>query len=139
MNTCLQRIEIRDEAIPHCDPENHIDFVYVYVNYEVAPSKFVDVTGLSGTIGYDAHKKQLWARCATVDAAIATLSLATQIGEGHVALSFAQSNDLLNHYLTSAGDEYAMLQMNDLLCYNIRHQRGDPIPEGRWTFANGAM
>lgn len=121
-NTCLDRIEVRDEAIPHCVPTNHLDFVYAFVNYEIAPSKFADVTGLSSTIGYDYAKKQLWARCGTIDAAIATLALATQIGEGAIALNYALSNHLYSQYLNSSENAEDATRMYDLLCYNVKHQ-----------------
>jgi len=136
MNTCLDRIEVKDEAIPHCHPTNHLDFVYGYVNYDVSPSKFVEVTSLSGTIGYDALKKQLWARCGTIESVIATLALATQVGEGDISLNYAQANELLPHYLMSTKDPERISRLYNLLCYNLRHQSGDPSPGGSWPLAS---
>lgn len=136
MNTCLDRIEVRDEAIPHCHPGNHLDFVSVYVTYDVAPSKMLEVTSLSGTISYDPLKKQLRARCGSVETAIATLTLATQVGEGTISLNYVQANDLFNHYLTSTQNPEQCSRLQDLLCYNLKHQRGDPSPDGSWPLAN---
>lgn len=136
MNTCLDRIEVRDEAIPHCHPANHTDYIYAYVNYEVAPSKTLEVMGISGTLSYDSLKKQLRARCGSIEACIATLTLATQVGEGSISLNYVQANDLYMHYLVSAQDPYQSLRLYDLLCYNLKHQRGDPIPQGSWPIAS---
>lgn len=135
MNTCIDRIEVKDEAIPHCHPTNHLDFVYASVNYDVAPSKFLEVTSLSGNITYDPNKKQLTARCGTIEAAIASLALATQIGEGHISLNYAQANELYPHYLVATQDPEQIARLYDLLCYNLRHQRGDPSPSGSWPLA----
>lgn len=136
MNTCLERVEIRDEAVPHCHPTNHLDFVYAYVNYDVVPSKYLEVSSLSGSIGYDKLKKQLWARCGTIDAVVASLALATQIGEGHVTLNYAKVNELLPHYLEATQDVEQLSRLYDLLCYNLRHQLGDPSPSGSWPLAS---
>lgn len=135
-NTCLERIEVRDEAVPHCDPTNHMDCVYAYVNYAVPGSKYTEVTTLTGNVGYDPLKKQLWARCGSVEACVALLALATQVGEGHISLNFAQANRLVSQYLVAAQDAYQANRLRDLLCYNIKHQRGDPLPSGNWAVAD---
>jgi hypothetical protein len=56
-NSCLSRVEVRDEAIPHCVTGcvNHVDFVRVYINYELIPSRFMEVSSLT---------KNNWLRCA---------------------------------------------------------------------------
>lgn len=119
-NSCIDRIEVRDEAISHMHPIRHFDFVYVFVNF---PKHFVGriaaVMSLSGTLGYDQIKRQLWARCNTVEGAIATLALASHIGNGSVSLNYANANDLLDQYLLAANDPYQMTRMYDLLCYNL--------------------
>lgn len=120
-NTCLQRLEIRDEAIPHCMPANHLDFVYVFVQYELIPSRRVEVMSLTKNVGYDAEKKLLWARCGTVQAAIATLALVTQLGNGSINLNYALANEMLAHYLVASQDIDQSDQLYDLLCFNVRH------------------
>lgn len=123
-NSCLSRVEVRDEAIPHCVTGciNHVDFVRVYINYELIPSRFMEVSSLTKTIGYDAQRKQLWGRCGTIEGAIATLALATQIGNGSINLNYAQANELLTHYLLASQDADQAQQLFDLLCFNVRHQ-----------------
>lgn len=135
MNTCLDHIEVRDEAIPHCQPANHADFVYAFVNYEVDASKFLEVTSLSGTITYDALKKQLGARCGTIEAVIASLALASQIASGAISLNYAQANELYAHYLVSTQDADRVSRLYELLCYNLSHQLGDPSYSGSWPLA----
>jgi hypothetical protein len=120
---CLDRIEIRDEAIPHCHPENHFDYVYGFITYNVPQSRFLDVTNLTENVGYDAGKKQLWARCSTIEAVIATLALITQIAQGFISLNYAEANNLYNHYLTASQDPNQTSRLYDLLCYNIKHQQ----------------
>lgn len=119
-NSCIDRIEVRDEAIAHINPMRHFDFVYAFVNL---PLSFVNnisaVMSLSGTLGYDQIKRQLWARCNTVEGAIATLALASHIGNGSVSLNYANANDLLDRYLLASNDPYQMTRMYDLLCYNL--------------------
>lgn len=124
MNTCIDRIEVRDEAVPHCIPGNHIDYVYAYVNYDIPQSKFVDITGVSNTIGYDQARKQLWVRCGTIEACIATLALATQVGEGVISINYARTNQLYPSYLVASQDENQSERLYDLLCYNLKHQSG---------------
>ena len=94
MNTCFDRIELKDESIPHAFPSWHRDALYVWINYDVAPSKFLEVTSLSGTLSYDPLKKQLRVRCGSIESCISILALCSQIGEGHISLNFAQRNDL---------------------------------------------
>lgn len=122
-NGCLTRIELRDEAVLHRQPVNHFDYVYAFVPYSVPSGRLDDIERLSGTIMYDSMKKELSARCGTIEAAIATLALATQILEGTISLNYAHANNLLNHYLTASQDPYQAMRLNDLLCYNITPAR----------------
>lgn len=119
-NSCIDRIEVRDEAIAHAQPIRHFDFVYVFVNLpQSLVPRISAVLSLSTSLGYDQVKRQLWARCNTVEGAIATLALASHIGNGSVSLNYANANDLLDQYLLAANDPYQMTRMYDLLCYNL--------------------
>lgn len=120
-NTCLERLEIKDEAIPHCMPANHLDFVYVYVKYDLTLSRRIEAMSLTKNIGYDASQNLLWARCGTVQGAIATLALVTQIGNGSINLNYALANELLQHYLTASQSIDQSGQLYDLLCFNVKH------------------
>lgn len=137
MNTPFDRLEVKDESIPHLYPMRHNDFVYTFVNYDVSPSKFIEVTSLSGSIVYDPLKKLLRARCGTLEANVATLALATQIGEGHISLNYAQANELYPQYILGAQDPEQYNRLHDLLAYNLKHQSGTPTSDGYWAPATG--
>jgi hypothetical protein len=112
-NTCLSRIEVRDEPM-------ELNFVYVFVVIPPAVvNRISSVMSLSPTLGYDQIKRELWARNDTVEGAIATLALASHIGNGSVSLNYANANDLLLEYVIAASDPYQMSRMYDLLCYNL--------------------
>lgn len=136
LDTCFDRIEVRDESIPHCHPMSHQDFVYTSVKYDVPPSKFLDVTSLTGGITYDPLKKELRSRCGSASANIAILALATHIGEGNLSLNYVQANNMLGAWIYDIQNPEKLEQMYDLLCYNLKHQRGNPVPEGFWVLAN---
>ena len=135
MNTVFDRIELRDESIPHCKPAPHKDFLYAYVNYDVAPSKFLEVTSLSGSVSYDPLKKELRARCASMEANIATLALATHIGEDRVSLQYVQANELYKQWIAETKNPEKVDQLYDLLSFNLKHQKGNPDSEGFWALA----
>jgi hypothetical protein len=135
MNTCFERLEVRDESIPHCKPMPHKDFCYAYVNYDLNPSKFMDVTSLSGSISYDPLKKELRARCGSMEANIATLALATHIGEDHLSLQYVQANDLYRQWVEETKNPAKVDQLYDLLSFNLKHQKGNPASEGYWVLA----
>jgi hypothetical protein len=137
MNTPFDRIEVKDESIPHLHPARHNDFVYMYVNYDVMPSKYMEVTSLSGSIVYDPLKKLLRSRCGTMEATVATLALATQIGEGHISLNYAQANELFAQYIMASQHPEQYNRLHDLLAYNLKHQHGDPTSDGYWPPATG--
>lgn len=134
-NSCIDRIEVRDEAIPDVTPEPHNDFVYLFVTYDVAPSKFLEVTSVSGTVSYDPLKKQLRVRCGSYETCTATLALCVQVGEGHLSLNYVQSNDLYNQYYAAAHDPEQFARLRDLLCYNLKHQQGTTQLDGYWPLA----
>ena len=135
MNTCFDRIELRDESIAHCKPMDHRDFVYFSVNYDVSPSRYLEVSSLSGSVTYDKLKKLLTARCGSAEAAIATLALATHIGEGHVSLTYVQANEMYKQWILDTKNPGKVDQMYDLLCFNLKHQKGNPGSEGSWPLA----
>ena len=134
-HTCFVRIEVHDESVYHCKPAEHRDHTYHFVNYDVSPEKFLDVTSLSGSVNYDPLKKLLRARCGDEQANIATLALATQIGEGNVTLNFVQGNDMYKAWIMSTKKPDNVKKLYELLCYNVQNQKGNPISEGVWPLA----
>lgn len=133
--TCFVRIEVLDESVPHCKPADHRDHTYHYVNYDVSPEKFLDVTSLSGSVSYDPLKKLLRARCGSEEANVATLALATQIGEGNLTLNYVQGNEMYKAWIQSTRKPDNVKKLYDLLCYNIQNQKGNPVSDGYWPLA----
>lgn len=78
----VDTITLRDEAIQHRCPAPHEDFLYSSVNVRIPPERVEDVQKLSGSVNYDPLKQELTARCGSLEANIATLSLATGIAAG---------------------------------------------------------
>ena len=79
MKNIFEEHLLRDEAVPHKCPKSHTDFLYSYVKVAIQPHKLTGVLSLSGSVGYDPLKKLLSARCASLEANIATLKVATDI------------------------------------------------------------
>lgn len=128
MNLPFDRVEIKDESIPHLVPEPHTVFVSVSVTLDINPSKFMEVLSVSGTLSYDQLSKRLTCKSGSLEACVALLALATQVASGHLSLAYVQQNDLVSQYVLGCGDQYARLL--DLLAYNLKHQPGDPYPDG---------
>lgn len=137
MNTVFERIELRDESVPHCTPSSHSDFLYATVNYDVPPSKFLEISSVTGSIMYDPLKKELCVRGGSMEENIVTLALAIQIGEGQLSLQYAQANGLYVQWINETKNPAKVDQLYDLLAFNLKHQKGNPTySEGSWVLAN---
>ena len=76
---CFHEIIIRDESIEHFCPKKHIDFLYSSVEVAVRPNQVPILFAVSGSVSYDALKNLVIARCASIEANIATLNLVTNL------------------------------------------------------------
>lgn len=128
-NTCFELIKIHDESISHCVPKPHRDFLYTSINYEIPNNKVLDVISLSGSVNYDPLKKHLTARCATEDANIATLYLATSIGNGYVSFEKVKKDKLYKQVIESLSSPENTEIYYRKLCQNLKEQPGNP----NWT------
>ena len=72
-NDIHYKIVLRDEAIKHSLPKPHIDYLYSHVKMYISPDKLNAVQTISGSIGYDPLKKEVFARCGSFSANFATL------------------------------------------------------------------
>jgi hypothetical protein len=72
-------IILRDEAIKHCVPANHYDFLTSYIKIYIPPKKIIDVLSVSGSVTYDGLKKLLSARCGSLEANYATFRTCLKI------------------------------------------------------------
>ena len=135
IGTIFTRIELRDESVPHCTPMSHYDFIYGYINYDVSPSKFLDISSIMGGISYDKLKKELRARGGCMEEVLVALAIATQIGEGQLSLQYVQANELYKQWIYETNNPEKVDQLYDLISFNLKHQKGDPQPQGFWELA----
>jgi hypothetical protein len=83
-----KRTEVVNEEIPHNFPEEHRDFLYQTVDYNVPEDKVSDVIALSGSLIIDRVKGELTSRCDSEEHNLLALNLAHQIVQGdHTAQS----------------------------------------------------
>ena len=122
-NTCFDRIEIRTLN------DSSKNITYVFVNYDLPISKYVEVMDLSKLIVYDPLRKQLRACAPTLELCVAILTLAVQIGEGQISLNYTIENNLLPSYLRSSQQHASYTRLYEYLSYSLKHQQG--IPEMR--------
>jgi len=99
----LERVELRDEMIPHNSPEPHFDFLYAYYHLDV-PRHLVDaVTGISESVAYDPEMKLVRARCHFMGANYATLTLAMKIIKGELT-GYEAKNAYSNYIFATVED-----------------------------------
>ena len=72
-NDIHYKIVLKDEAIKHSLPKSHIDYLYSHVKMYIPPDKLNTVQTISGSIGYDPLKNEVYARCGSFSANFATL------------------------------------------------------------------
>jgi len=131
----FERLELLDESVPHCVPKPHRDFLYSYVKYEVPDDKVLDVISLSGSVAYDPLKKLLRARCGSEAANIATLYLATAIGNGVTTLENVQNNELYTEAINSLSNpQNVQVYLNKLNDY-LNNQPGNKEWSGFFPLA----
>lgn len=141
---------LRDENVPHKCPRPHNDYFYSYIKVRIHPKKLEDVLSLSGSVTYDPLKMYLSARCASLEANIATLKLATDILLNHkvnVKLGKDQfkyqgigdihAYDIYGLTITSMSDKRFAKQMYKGLVKNVSklNQKSSTKPQGYWKAA----
>jgi hypothetical protein len=134
-DSCFERIEILDESVAHCVPKPHRDFLYGYVNYEIPNDKVLEVISLSGSVSYDPLKKFLRARCGSEEANIATLYLATAIGNSRITLKEIQEKKLYKKTIVSTVSSQNVQIYYDKLCDSLKNQPGNPKWSGYFPLA----
>lgn len=82
---CWERVELRDEQIPHLDPAPHVDFLYYHFKLNIPAEKLQDILELSSSVYYDRLKREIVARCHTPSASIATIYLAMLVATGKMS------------------------------------------------------
>lgn len=64
---------LRDEAVEHCVPAPHIDFLYTFTYYYLDPLVIPTVQKISASVLIDLLKREIGARCGSTAANYATL------------------------------------------------------------------
>jgi len=90
---------LRDEEISHCVPARHHDYFYSSIRCYVPPNKRKDVLSISGSINYDGLKKLLTARCASINANIATLYLGMCVANNIMDIKDVKAEGLYGKYI----------------------------------------
>ncbi len=94
----FDNVTIVDEAVPHCWPAPHYDFVKASICLELNSSQSLNlliILSLSKSIWYDQLKNQLWVRCDFMGANVATALLAAQISTGNISVDISKNNSAL--------------------------------------------
>ena len=102
---CWDRIEIRDEQIPHESPGPHVDFLYYWYKLNVPEELICDITKLSESVTYDTLKKMLRVRCHFSGAIVSTMVLAKRISTKEITLDEAKKAYGLFIFSTMKGHE----------------------------------
>jgi hypothetical protein len=89
---CWDRIEIRDEQVPHSHPAPHVDFLYYWYKLYVPENKINDIREISESVTYDPLKKLLGVRCHFEGANVATMVCAKRVATGEFTLDEAKKS-----------------------------------------------
>jgi hypothetical protein len=74
-----EKIILKDEFVKHETPRLHFDFLYSFIKVYISPDKLTDVIKISESINYDPLLKLLRARCASIEANVATFKTALDL------------------------------------------------------------
>lgn len=124
---CWDRVEIRDEQIPHEKPGPHVDFLYTWYKIYIPDNLVNDVRSLSESITYDPLKKMLRVRCHAISPNIATLVLAKRVANNEMTIDEAKRSYGPFIFSTIKGHQMynpdAEKSMYEELCDNKKTQK----------------
>jgi hypothetical protein len=87
---------LRDEAIAHCVPAPHIDFLYTFTYYYLDPLVIPTVQKISASVLIDLLKNEIGARCGSTAANYATLYTIIKISQ--MILTNTKLPDIESYY-----------------------------------------
>jgi hypothetical protein len=99
LSTLFDEHILRDEDVPHCVPAKHHDYFYTSIKYYIPKARRLDVLQISGSIAYDGLKKMLTARCASLQANIATLYLGMCVASGRMTIEEVKRGELYRKHI----------------------------------------
>ena len=109
-NSLFNEHYIKDQEISHCVPAKHFDYFYSSIKYYVPTHLRLDVLSISGSINYDGLTKLLTARCASLEANIATLFLGMSVANGHMSIKNIKKKKLYGKYIRGEMGSYKELR-----------------------------
>lgn len=109
-NSLFTEHYIKDQSVPHCVPAKHFDYFYSSVKCYVPPDKRKDVLSISGSINYDGLTKLLTARCANLNANIATLYLGMCVANGLMSIKNVKKSGLYGKYIRGEMESHTELK-----------------------------
>tara|TARA_Y100000591_G_C21691800_1_gene623532 strand:+ start:35 stop:781 length:747 start_codon:yes stop_codon:yes gene_type:complete len=137
-----EKIEIRDERVKHKCPADHIDFLYSYLKIPITPKQLNDIVKLSGSVNYDMLKHELFARCGSLEANIATLYMCSHIILSHMdskkymTIDYIHKHGEYGKHINSTGDPQFVKDMYRELIDNIMLIRQlNTLPNNYWPGA----
>ncbi len=101
---------LRDQAVRHCVPAKHYDFFYSSIKCYVPPEKRLAVLSISGSINYDGLTKMLTARCASLEANVATLFLGMSVANGEMDIRKVKKAGLYARYIRGEIETHTKLK-----------------------------
>ncbi len=114
---------LKDEEIEHCVPAKHIDYFYSSVKCYVSPELRKQVLSISGSLNYDGLKKMITARCASMEANIATLFLAMSVANGDMSISHVKKSGLYGKYIRGEMESHSELKKKMMVLKKENHNR----------------
>jgi hypothetical protein len=109
-NSLFSEHYIKDQEIKHCVPAQHHDYFYSSIKCYVPPKKRLDVLSISGSINYDGLTKLLTARCASIEANIATLYLGMCVANDIKNIKDVKKEGLYAKYIRGEMQSYDELK-----------------------------
>lgn len=113
---------LKDEEVKHCTPAHHVDYFYSSIKFYVPPEYRLDVLSISGSISYDGLKKMIRARCAGINANIATLYLAMSIVHGSMTIDEIKDEGLYGSYIRGEVKSHNTLMKEMITMKNHNHK-----------------
>jgi len=129
-NSLFAEHRLLDQEIAHCVPSWHCDFFYSSVKCFVPPKRRLDVLRISGSINYDGLTKLLTARCASLDANIATLYLGMAVAQGALTIQEVKKKGLYaSHIRGEAVSHDEMVRLMRLFRKENRRQYASELKD----------
>ena len=113
---------LQDQEIPHCVPKPHYDFFYSSIKFYVPPETRLDVLSISGSVNYDGLTKLLTARCASLEANIATLFLCLSVASGVLKIKEVKKQGLYAAYIQGKEKPYTIMRTEMGKMKKVNHQ-----------------